>query len=1329
MGNTQAQSSQQQQHPGPLESKPPPVIRPTKTPTLAKGRSFIKFGKRKQLLVEHEAAAAVSAGLAEDGTKSDLGTTSVGGGGGAPDSAEDGFSNILVGMLHSGSELSKSADSTERQRTAPPPNVIYLRERTASSSSDSIFTDAASPQGGAGAGGFTTEINEAYYSEENICDLAEGEEKPRAGDRTVRLTIYRNDPFTLDGGCRYVDSVRAKLRCENVSSIDLPPTDATLFTAQDTKPPQHNLQIEHNVSSVCIVADGDTSSIAEDVDECAEDEMDRKRIPLSHRRTGSNVVVDTNGTATAAAAATKGTTTRGTENGKPSRLLTKSSLYAGTKLPVLTDRKLAAASSHASATATTVSSKVLRPSYVPEKLNFFSYEKFEGHMLINWLSSSLSSGITGINEQDLQALLFQYCTNLLVAGVMKQIPDKHAPPQDTFRTNLMYQWTHTEPPTPAPVTPGRLEPHIVWPHASTPKPVSHQSTSTTTTTATESGMETDHPVADPANGPTDFGSLRSRISGCKTIGQLQKILHELLNDPIFRPTDRPATVPPDVLNETDCTIFEAFASGLLNETDCTLFEAPASRAGDCPPDAKVPRNDGASCVQQHVPCAAVPPPPHTTIDVSIGASDIHNQTFPANSINDREPSGVPPGPRPDPTVCSSCAKLIRSIDERIPTAVDTTTDRAAPIDRFVTRETQTESKSDDGLAQSVPPPPPPPPSPPPPPPLPTSGAVPPSPPPLPPPLPPPMPGTLGSAMPTPPPMPSTGAPPPPPPPPLPMGGSIPVPGPPPPPPPIGGLPHSAAGGPASLGPGKLASSAPTAIPSGPPPLPLPIPVPGGWYAANILRKQPVNPPKPMKPLYWTRILAPKGAGSSKPATPPPPAANPAVAPVTADEADGPASGASGEEVTEPESKATEEPPPAAKPEKREGLWQVLEETSLDNLDEFTELFSRQVIVPKLREKVEKPEKTVNILDSKRSQNVGIFAKSLHVEWDEIECAIYHCDTSVVSLEAMQKILEIKASDEELMQIREYAETSLANNNNAIPLDQPEQFLLRISGISFFSERISCIVFQAEFEEYYKCVSRKLKTVKQTCEFLLDSAELRHLFSIILTLGNFMNGGNRTRGQADGFGLEILSKLKDVKSADTNTTLLHFIIRTYIGQCRKSGTILQDIKMPIPDPGDLDKAALVDYDDCQSQLTMLRSKTEECRRTADRVIQESTEDHLHPFKEIMEEFIEKATARIEKQFCKLDECRECFVRTMRFYHFTPKTGTLEESKPETFFELWVPFAQDFRTIYKKEMQHLLNELLKKTKRPSSTASSAATKQVSGKAKAGSLKERMKRLMQN
>lgn len=435
----------------------------------------------------------------------------------------------------------------------------------------------------------------------------------------------------------------------------------------------------------------------------------------------------------------------------------------------------------------------------------------------------------------------------------------------------------------------------------------------------------------------------------------------------------------------------------------------------------------------------------------------------------------------------------------------------------------------------------------------------------------------------------------------------------------------------------------------------------------------------MKPLYWTRIVAPK-----------------VLTPVTETDSAMPTVG--------------ESPPEESKPE----LWQELEETNLDNLDEFTELFSRQVVIPKVKEKVEKPEKTIKVLDSKRSQNVGIFAKSLHVDFNEIVFAIYHCDTSVVSLEALQKIMEIKATDEELAQIKDCAEGN-------IPLDPPEQFLLRISNISSFSERISCIVFQAEFDEHYISVTRKLETVKNTCEFLIDNEQLKHLFSIILTLGNYMNGGNRTRGQADGFGLEILGKLKDVKSKDNNITLLHFIIKTYISQCRKNGCVPFEVDLPVPDPGDLDRAVVVDFDDCRAQLNMLKSKTDgelwrhlyfqtnnmqmfcaslyatlfhcfpECRRITEKVISESAESNIQPFKEKMDTFIEVATKRIEKQYRKLDECREIFTKTMIFYKFTPKTGTLEECKPEQFFELWTSFSHDFKSIFKKEILQLHNEL--------------------------------------
>lgn len=90
------------------------------------------------------------------------------------------------------------------------------------------------------------------------------------------------------------------------------------------------------------------------------------------------------------------------------------------------------------------------------------------------------------------------------------------------------------------------------------------------------------------------------------------------------------------------------------------------------------------------------------------------------------------------------------------------------------------------------------------------------------------------------------------------------------------------------------------------------------------------------------------------------------------------------------------------------IWKEINEISLDNMNEFTELFSRQAPIRKPTiKKVETKEKVeaVKLLDNKRSQNVGILAQSLRVDIHEIENAIYNFDTSVVNLESLQQIYE------------------------------------------------------------------------------------------------------------------------------------------------------------------------------------------------------------------------------------------------------------------------------------------------------------------------------------
>ena len=65
--------------------------------------------------------------------------------------------------------------------------------------------------------------------------------------------------------------------------------------------------------------------------------------------------------------------------------------------------------------------------------------------------------------------------------------------------------------------------------------------------------------------------------------------------------------------------------------------------------------------------------------------------------------------------------------------------------------------------------------------------------------------------------------------------------------------------------------------------------------------------------------------------------------------------------------------------------------------------------------------------------------------------------------------------------------------------------------------------------------------------LKTSEAISNILGLVLAFGNYMNGGNVARGQADGFELDILPKLKDVKCKDNSLNLLHYLVRTYIKQ--------------------------------------------------------------------------------------------------------------------------------------------------------------------------------------
>ncbi|XP_061084683.1 formin-2-like [Conger conger] len=556
----------------------------------------------------------------------------------------------------------------------------------------------------------------------------------------------------------------------------------------------------------------------------------------------------------------------------------------------------------------------------------------------------------------------------------------------------------------------------------------------------------------------------------------------------------------------------------------------------------------------------------------------------------------------------------------------------------------------------VPPPPPPLPGsvmqvpPPPPPPLPGQAAGPPPPPPLPglgPPPPPPLPGMAppppppplpGMAPPPPPPLPGLGPPPPPP-----LPGMAPPPPPPlpglgpPPPPPLPGM------APPPPPPPPLGPGAPPPLPGmGPPPPPLP----AGMFGLappqdKGPRKVAIEPPRPMKPLYWTRIQL-----HSK------------------NEKGGPL------------------------------VWESVEEPSVD-FQEFVDLFSKSTIKEKKKPLSDtitksKAQQVVKLLSNKRSQAVGILMSSLHLDMKDIQHAVLSLDNSVVDLETLQALYENKAQPDELDKIEKHIRSS-KENEKAKTLDKPEQFLFQLSQIPQFSGRVFCILFQSTFVECISSVVRKLEILHKVCTALRDSAEVRCVLGLVLAFGNFMNGGNRSRGQADGFAMDILAKLKDVKSSDNTQSLLSYIVSYYLKHFDEDAG-KETCLFPLPEPQDLFHSSQMKFEDFQKDLRKLRKDLNACIAETEAVCRDSSEDQLQPFKAQTEGFLCRAKTELEAQEKQLTKTHNAFLDLTVFYSVKAKMGEKEVS-PGCFFSVWHEFSTHFKDTWKKENKIILQERLK------------------------------------
>ncbi|XP_045552233.1 formin-2 [Salmo salar] len=297
---------------------------------------------------------------------------------------------------------------------------------------------------------------------------------------------------------------------------------------------------------------------------------------------------------------------------------------------------------------------------------------------------------------------------------------------------------------------------------------------------------------------------------------------------------------------------------------------------------------------------------------------------------------------------------------------------------------------------------------------------------------------------------------------------------------------------------------------------------------------------------------------------------------------------------------------------------------------------------------------------------------------------------LILTDTIQTVLENRAQQDEMEKIEKHIKSS-KGKNDAKPLAKPERFLFQLSQIPNFSGRVFCILFQSTFVECISSILRKVEILQRVCTTLQSDQCVLQVLGLILAFGNFMDGGNRSRGQADGFTLDILPKLKDVKSSDNSQSLLSYIVAYYLRNFDEDAG-RETCVYPLPEPQDLFQASQMKFDDFQRDLRKLRKDLNVCSAETDMVNQISSEEHLQPFKEKMEEFLSEAKTDLEAQETQLENTHKIFLELSVFFSVKAKAGEKEVS-PNTLFSVWHEFSTDFKDLWKKENKLMLQERLK------------------------------------
>ncbi|CAK9297765.1 unnamed protein product [Gordionus sp. m RMFG-2023] len=348
----------------------------------------------------------------------------------------------------------------------------------------------------------------------------------------------------------------------------------------------------------------------------------------------------------------------------------------------------------------------------------------------------------------------------------------------------------------------------------------------------------------------------------------------------------------------------------------------------------------------------------------------------------------------------------------------------------------------------------------------------------------------------------------------------------------------------------------------------------------------------------------------------------------------------------------------------QSIWTSLRPVKLD-FDKLEYLFETRAKEPLPKNKSDNKRGQIIVLDSKRSNAINIGMTKLPPA-RAIKAAVLKMDNSIMNRDGIEKLLSIMIPTEEEKQ--KILDAQMAHPE--LPLGTAEQFLLTLSSISELKARLKLWAFKSDYEGMERDIAEPLMDLKNGLKEVEENKTLNYVLSVILSIGNFLNGT-----QCKGFHIDYLSKIPEIKDTVQKQNLLHHVCDHVMDRYPDSTDMYSEM-------GNLVRSSRVDFDDLTNNL----EKTEHlCKESWDNlraVIKYETGPVL---KIRMSEFINDCAQRIMVLKIVHRRLNNRYKRTLRYFGITG--NSVDSLKITIFCRIFTDFALEYKTAREKLVENV------------------------------------------